>query len=318
MKRLSSFLICGAAVLVGLGAAAQPTPAAPKGGAVSPGAASQVREAALVPAVQKASPAFLKFHDSSKGKFGQIQSLLSQIESGKVLHDGDAEKLDKMMFEYANELKAAFDQASADAKEAAESKGRKGSVESLKVFETQAQQHEQASKGFESRMIIVQNKLKSGEIKLDKQLLQKMSPGEMQQFKQFLAPGALQQMEQLHPDLMKGAPAKSSLERTEETPQLVAQAIPVPLGCRVADLVGNLIEEKAEAALAFSCIGPCKAKNWTACVNCIVSKGPAAINAWNTFVGCWNGAGPCNWRPWTWGNCARKAACLAVFIAKLA
>lgn len=314
MKRLVLLGLFASTAVLGLPATPEKTPAAAQGGIIAP-TDSKIREAAL--SVSPASPAFLKLHDSSKSKFDDIQSLISQIESGKLLHDGDAQKLDKLMFDYANDLKAAFDQASMDAQDASKSKGQKGSVQSLKTFEDLAQQHEQASKTFEPRMVQIQSKLKTGEIKLDRPLLQKMSPGDLQEFKKFLAPSAFQEMERLHPDLMKGSPNKVRLEQAAE-PELLAEAIPVPFSCRVADVVGNLIEETADASLAGQCIGTCLARNWTACVNCIISKGPAAINAWNTFVRCWNGAGTCDGWPWHWGNCLRKAACLAQLIARLA
>lgn len=273
-----------------------------------------------ISAVSRPSAAFLKLQDSSKGKFEQIQSVLSGIETGKVIHDGDNQKLDKAMFDYANELKAAFDLATKEADDASKSKGRQGSTQSLRVFEDMAQQHEQVASRFESRVSTIESKMKTGEIKPERALLQKMTPSEMKEYRQFLTPSGLKEMERAHPDLMK-ANAQSSLDRPEKLQQqLIAQAIPIPLPDRIDTLFANLIDDlgprSAEASLAAPCVGPCYQKNWGACAACIATKVPAAVSAWNTFVGCWNGAGTCDWRHW--GNCVRKAACLAVLIGKLA
>lgn len=317
MKRIFQTVqiaLSGAATLLTLTAFAEsPTPAAVGGVMKAP--PSQVREAAAPPATD-ATPAFLKLHTSNKGKFDQIQGLIAQIENGKVVHDGDTQKLDQLMFDYANDLRAAFDQASHDAQDAGKTNGKLGSVQSLKLFEDQAQQHADTSKTFEPRMQAIQSKLRTGEIKLDRPMLLKMSPADMQQFKQFLSPPALQEMQKLNPDLMKGSPNKVQLEETA-TPELIAVAIPVPLSDSVEELLGNLIEEKADASLAAPCVGMCIAHNWPGCVSCLVSKGSGAINAWNSFVGCWNGSGTCDGWPWHWLNCVKKAACLAQLIYRL-
>ena len=298
MKRFVLVTLCASIAVLGPRASAQPAPT-PAKGAVSPQAAAKIPEGGL-----PASPAFLKLHESSKGRFEQIQSLISGIESRKLVHDGDFENLDKLMFEYANDFKAAFDQASGEADEASKSKGQRGSIQSLKTFEPRVTQ--------------IESKMRTGEIKLDKPILQKMSPSDLQEFRKFLTPSALQEMERLHPDLMKGT-AKSSLARPEE-PQFVAEAIPIPFSYRVDTFVANLINvlgpRTAEASLAQPCVALCSQQNWSGCASCILSKTQPAKNAWGTFLGCWNANSPCDWRHA--GNCARRVGCLWNLISKLA
>jgi hypothetical protein len=317
MKRLLVRSFLGAALVAGTVSAFAADP--PKTASEAPKAA--VAERAGNPPTRM-SPSFEAAHGQASSFFDNYLGTLTRIETDKLIRDGDAEALEKSGFSYAESMKRAFDLASSEAQEAGKSQGKLGNVASLKMFEETAEKHQQASITFERRFNQIQFQLKSGEIKLDRPILQKMGPADLKQFKQFLAPQGLQEMERLHPDLMKGPVGKSSLESHEEPVEYVAVATQVSVADQMDALLGNLIEDlgprKAEAGLVVPCIGPCIQRNWTACVNCIVSKGPAAINAWNTFVRCWNGAGTCNGWPWNWGHCIQKARCLAQLIAKLA
>lgn len=271
--------------------------------------------------MSKATPGFLGKQKQVEGSFESLMIIIHRIESGKTIREGDAEAIEKQGMEYAKAFKEAYDQASADAQEAGDSKGEKGSVASFLLFEQTAKKHEQSVKGFQAKMEGIQLKLKAGDIKLDNQLLLKMSPTDKQQFKRFLSPKAFQEMQRLHPDLMRDAPAKSDLSPREETPGVVAEAIPVSIPCQFETFLDNLVQDlgptKAEASIAWQCRTPCLQKRWVDCWNCIRSKGPQAVAAWNTFVNCWNGAGTCNGWPWNWWNCVQKARCLATLIYKL-
>lgn len=75
-----------------------------------------------------------------------------------------------------------------------------------------------------------------------------------------------------------------------------------------ASTVGNLIVPTAHAALVWKCVKPCKDKKWGECAQCIGNAGPAAVNAWNDFVSCWNQKSKWWWRAW----------CLVKFVARLA
>src|SRR4051812_5426743 len=143
MKRLVLVLLCVSSTLLNVTAFAQKV--APP---TTTGPGQSVRRAEADPPAAKPSATFIRLHDATRAKFEQIQSLLSGIETGKVLREGDTQKLDKLMFDYANELKAAFDQASKDADEASQSKGQRGSAQSVATFEAMAQQHEQGSRSF--------------------------------------------------------------------------------------------------------------------------------------------------------------------------
>lgn len=260
------------------------------------------------------SPAFKAKIDPAGLKIGAIESILIRVETQKLITDKDSEDLGKTMYEYAEAMKAALDEALKDAEEAAKSKGEKGSTESLKSFEDTAKAHEARLKGIERKTKAIEGQLKMGTIRLDKPLLQKMAPVEMKEFRKFLSPEGNRQMEKMHPDLFKpGVPMKpgASLNLIEmsqlaDNVQGFCSSLP--------ENISNFLVSPAEAALAAGCIGPCIAKKWSECFACIAGKGPDAIKAWNTFLSCWNGCGTC-WKPWNWWC---KAKCLAKFIVKLA
>ncbi|MEA2329433.1 MAG: hypothetical protein QOE68_4392 [Thermoanaerobaculia bacterium] len=299
MKRLVLVFVCATLSLMSVAASAQ-----------KPSLPSEAPAA-------RVSGEFMKAHDSTNAKFEEIQSLLSGIEREKVIHEGDTQKLDKLMFDYAKQLKAAFDQATRDADEAAKSKGQRGSAQSAVTFESLALQHEKASRSWEPRLNQIQSKLATAEIKPDVAALKNLSAAGLQEYRKSLTPAGLKEMERVHPELMK---ASSHSRLGTPDPRLVAQGIAVPLSDQIDRAVSQFIDEvgpdSAGASLAAPCVSSCSQKNWGACAACILSKTPAAIAAWNTFTSCWNSIGTCDWRHWQ--NCARKAACLATLISKLA
>lgn len=250
-------------------------------------------------------------------KLASIESLLARVESSKVISEKDSEDLGKTMYEYAEAMKNAFDKATKEAEKASKSQGKEGDVQLLNQFENTAKVHERRMQQIEGRTQKLDGLLKVGAIRLDRPLLQKMTPQERGEFRQHLQPKGIQEMEKLHPDLFKGMQNIPMQKPGVSTaPDDGTQVSSLDSICCMAAVskVGDLLVSPAEAALAAPCIGKCLAKNWTACAACVASKGPEAIRAWNSFVGCWNGAGKC-WKPWTW---PKKAWCLAKLIGKLA
>ncbi len=78
--------------------------------------------------------------------------------------------------------------------------------------------------------------------------------------------------------------------------------------------LGDLLVSPAQAAIAIHCVAPCAAKNWGACATCVVGAGAQAVEAYNSFVSCWNGSGKLGWAPrWLW-----RSWCVAKLVAKLA
>lgn len=266
--------------------------------------------------VSTPSAAFKAVHDPLEGKLKAIEGVLSGVERRKLVAQADVE-LGIQMYQYAEAMKAAFDQAMKDATEAANSQGERGSVGSLKTFEDTATAHERRVRAIEMQSKRVESGLKNGSIKLDRAVLERMEPTDREEFRNFLEPPARKDLEKAYPELFKGA-AKTSLDRSRAT-QLAENSQQC---CRtLPEKVGNFLVAPAEAKVVIGCVGPCKQAfqnkknpNWAACLNCIVAGGQQAIAAWNTFVSGWNGCGKCT-KVVTW-PC--KAFNLAIFIAKLA
>jgi len=212
-------------------------------------------------------------------------------------------------------MKAAFEAALKDAERAANSQGREGNVGPLDNFEKTAKAHERRMRGLESKITAIQGKIKTGEIKLDKSLLMKMTPTERGEFQSFLTPRGLRLHQQQHPDLFRPGPLRDGFLLKPLDEILLASAF--SRFCRaLPEQLSTFFVSPAEAAVAVGCIAPCIAKNWGLCSTCVVGAGTAAISAYNSFVGCWNGCGSCKWyKPW---NCACKAKCLTFFIGRLA
>ena len=115
------------------------------------------------------------------------------------------ENTEKEMYAYAEQMKAAFDEAQSEADKAAKSGGRQGNTALLNSFETMAKKHEARANNLAKNFERIEAGLKTGEIVLDKPVLMRMSPQEKNEFKKFLAPQGLQKMERLHPGILNSS-----------------------------------------------------------------------------------------------------------------
>ncbi|MDD5394981.1 MAG: hypothetical protein PHE17_18335 [Thiothrix sp.] len=253
---------------------------------------------------------------ANETKLSSIEGTLSRIKSQKLVKLGD-EGMDQSMYAYAESMKSAFDLASSEALKAAKSNGREGNVGLVGAFEKMAKVHEQRTALLEGKLKAIDSGVKAGDILLDKSLLQRMTPSERSEFKGTLSPGAIRNYERLSPGLLnlRVGPTSSLM------PDVLALGV-APVAednsCFNTSLsaIGDFFLSPAEAAIAAPCVGVCWSRNWSACTACVVAAGPAAINAWNAFVGQWNGCCGCKWyKPWC---CACKAAAVAKLVAKLA
>jgi len=260
------------------------------------------------------SPAFKVKIDSATLKLNEIESHIEKINREKIVRINDAENLEKTMYEYAEHMKAALDAALQEAQKAGESKGKEGSVRLLKNFEDTAKAHEPRVNKLAKNLESIEAKIKVGTIKLDKPLLQQMTPSEREEFRKFLAPEGIKNMEKLHPDLFKPGTEPGASLNLSDRYQVVSS---IGGFCNsLPEQIGKFFVSPAEAALAAPCVGSCLAQNWAGCVACVVTAGPSAVNAWNDFKSCWYGACGCKWyKPMC---CAKKAWCLVKFIGKIA
>lgn len=259
--------------------------------------------------------AFAKTLRLNEAKLASIEKTLDGIKSKKTISLSD-EGMDQAMYAYAESMKAAFDLAATEAKQASESKGRKGNPNLLGAFEKMALGHEVRTAKLEGKMKAIGDSVKKGDILLDKKLLKKMTPAERKDFKKDIQPGAILKYERTFPGLLGSNEGPTNPVLTEIRGVEVQADGQYCAGNSVAGAIGDFLMPTAEAAYAAPCVAVCAAKNWAGCVSCVVAAGSQAVQAWNGFVREWNGCCSCKWyKPWC---CLCKPAALAKLIAKLA
>lgn len=227
---------------------------------------------------------------ANEKKLVGIEALLGRVESSKLITERDSDDFGKSMHEYAEAMKVALDSAGSDA-------------QLLRNFEQTAKGHEHRLKQLEARTQKIDTQLKAGTIRLDKPLLQKMSPQDRGEFKQYLAPEGVKEMEKLHPDLFKGGlPPPGAMKPG-------ASAVPADGGYAAQGWYGTLLE-----AAGNLLVSPAQAEIAAQTATFLAQQAAAVTQAWATYNACWNNAGTC-WKPWTWWA---KAKCTAALIARLA
>lgn len=251
-------------------------------------------------------------------RLSAVEGTLTKIERSRLVQAGDGEAIEQGLFEYAQQMVAAADRARQEAEGAGRSGGLQGSVQALKLFEDTAEAHRARIEQVPTRMQAIEQRLQRAEIKLDRPVIEAMTPAELTEFAGFLAPEGLQEMRRLYPKLFEvkvlPLPKHGSLQ-PHLSPRRAAGAAAGFCGT-MSQRVGQFFLGQARASAAVPCIGPCWSHNWPVCLGCVVNFGNQVIGAYNSFVNCWNGSCGCRWyRPWC---CAAKAWCVVKLIAVLA
>ena len=222
---------------------------------------------------------------TAEASFQRLQGGFEQLRSLRTLTARDLEApLDQT---YASGMNDLFNQVAGNAKLASESKGAKGDVQGLKVFEDLAQTHEASLNREEQANDEFMARVQAGDVLIDAKLVATWPARDQQAFKAFLSP--------------RGVGSYPSL----------AKVAAIPMEPQRLALVGPTATQCSAAA---PCIAPCYAQQWTACVNCIMQATAKAKAAWAQYQSCKGGAGKPRWMPLKiW-----QAGCLTKFIAVLA
>jgi len=247
------------------------------------------------------------------GVHAKMSAKLDKINSSRLITEQDLvedAEFDTEMMAYANGMKAAFDQALQEAEAASKSEGREGNSVSLKAFEEMAKVHESKFKAMEARQSKLELKIKDGTITLDKSVIQKSSPVQLREFRDFLSPQGLQKNYWIHPQL-KQLGMNMPLDYLRDA-GFVDQAKEIYYA--IPGALSAFLVAPAEASLAWGCVSPCWNRNWSECSQCIARVAPGAGPIWNQFVSCWSGSGKAWYTPWFW----HRAGCLFTFVYKLA
>jgi hypothetical protein len=234
----------------------------------------------------------------------ELEKIADGILEKGVLSGEEGDRYDALTNDYASSMMAAYQIVYTAAETAGKSEGKEGDARLTAEFELLASKHETRTVALALKWEKIHAAIAQGEIKEAHLTIPQGTPSPVQQLTQE-GQQQLAMRDVLRPEFLQiaalGEQEKSSFANSCKS---------------AASVIGNLIIPTAEAAQIARCVRPCVAKNWSACVSCIRNAGPVVINAWNDFVGCWNGTGACKWyKPW---NCVKKAWCLAKLIAVLA
>jgi hypothetical protein len=201
-----------------------------------------------------------------------VEAMITRLEGAQQITQRNSDDIDEELLAYATGIKTAYDQAQAQAQAAGQSKGTEGNVENFLYFEQTAQSEQKKARLIQKRLEALDAKIRAKRVRF----------------------------------------VDSSSAREPEAESVVLATYTRFLGSLSSCIDGDWsLVSSAEAALAIPCIAPCAAHDWGKCATCIVSKAPGAIQAWNQFQSCWNGAK----KPF---QAAKRAACVVVFLAKIA
>lgn len=233
-----------------------------------------------------------------------INNIFDAIGINKVITEANAKALDQSMIEAADSAYNAFTAALEEAQALADSGGKKGNVQAVIYFENTVRTYQTKVTQIQKQLDSIEAKVKAGTIKLDKALLQQMTPIEIQEFKGFLAPAARDIMINTYPAIFKVSSVDLYLNQAQQ------MAHSVMAFCEfLPEQMGNFWIGEAEATLAKPCIPLCAAQNWGGCAACILASAPAAIDAYNNFKKKWNGC-----KGWWFKKWACRSYHLANFI----
>ena len=200
----------------------------------------------------------------------EIETILQRVETSKIvqLNDEPFETLiDKLCDHWIEGMKRERIAAGNDKNK-------------LNELQKVAKNHEIRLRAVENRIKVIEGKIKTGEIRLSKPVLQTMNQTEIEEFRKFLLPDALNQYEKLHPEIFK--------PRTTPPTKGMKQDIPVDNNLSIAQDFLNLLPDLfVTPAYATNCFDVCD----------------------SNFLSCKAGCCRCKWyRPWC---CACRTGCYA-------
>jgi hypothetical protein len=241
----------------------------------------------------------------AESQLTELERLADNILAKGAMTAEDGERNDVLTNEYASSMMAAYQIMSTATETAGRTEGQEGDARLTAEFELVASKHETRTIALALKWEKIHAAVAQGEIKEAHLTLPEGSTSPVKQLTQEGQQQLTRRDTVLRPDFLKIA-ARGDQEKSSFTGVCKS----------AASSLGNLIVPSADAAQVIRCVPPCVAKNWGACLSCIWNAGTAIRNAWNEFNSCYNSVGACKWyTPW---NCAKKAWCLARFIAVLA
>ncbi len=277
----------------------------------------------ILPAQANSSAAFKTKMDKADTKIKDIETLVAKIDNGKRASKGDAENLDRLMNEHVKAVDDAVKQTFADAEEAKQSKGQKGSTKSFLEFEDMAQKHEKRAKAVEAKIKKIDGQIKTGDVELDQSLLESMTPAERKEYMQYMTPSGREKMKKKHPKLLSGITVETNtLVDMGKTACGLCQSTCQTVGAFLTSIpktAGDLLIPPAEAAIGVSAGVACAATGPATIIACPAAIITAAVGysrAYSDWLACIAGKCGCAWyRPWC---CIGRIGCWVAYLVTCA
>jgi len=233
----------------------------------------------------------------------QLEGIASRIESKKLIALQDDKDMDRLMMEYANGMIEAFNASIENAKEYANSKGAKGSIQLLDDFEKTIPEHKNRVDALGRRYVDWEDdKIPKGDIILGRDILITFPPGVLDEFTRSLSKPALEKYRKLYPDLVKTEPVPKDAEG--EGPNLVDFGEATENFENCGSFEPGWASPSLSGSVAAGCAALCIAQNWPACIACIAAVLPQAPGIVQEFQDCWRNCGEhYEGRPWKKWKC---------------
>ena len=257
---------------------------------------------------KNASVEYKQKMDVASAKLKKMEVRLNKIEKNRVFSKDDADSMNMELDQYGNGMWNLYNEAVGKVKEANETKGQKGGNEEFLYFEDIAQGHVKRMKVLEAKHQKIENDIKNGKIKPEKDIIDTMTPQEKNEFKRSLTPEGRKEIEKAYPKMVGSS---MSFPSTQE----LAFTRFNDLCSDCSSTITNFFVSSAEASCAYGCYVICAATFGTGCVFCVLGTGVTAVNAYKSWSSCMSSCS-CHWyRFWC---CAKKTGCTTLFLATLA
>jgi hypothetical protein len=237
-----------------------------------------------------------------------LETALNTIEKQKIVTLSETDKISQSTLEYAKTVKSALDIALKDAESLAKSRGARGNIASLEIFEKTERINKPRLDKIGLKADALARKVRSGEIRFDTPSLERLSVPQRREFLNSLDAPAKGEYIKQYPEVFRsidiqGQDTRSSGKSLLKNLDGISSAM---------DSMENtsLSVPSLYAVAAIPCISLAKKKEWANLALCIAKVSSQAQAAYNNFKSCWDSA-----KKW---EVFKKAACLAEFIAKLA
>lgn len=271
---------------------------------------STLAQQKTVPAQERSSSAFKAKKEKAEKKIKEIESYVKKIDKEKRIHKGDAENLDRLINEHIESVNTAVKQTFADAEEAKNSDGQKGSVKSFLEFENMAKNHEKRAKAVHAKLEEIEKKIKEGDVELDKSLIESMTPDERKEYMKSMTPNGREKMKKKHPKLLSSISIDADMNFIDM--KKIGESVSAFCACLPEEFI-NFFVSPAEASIGAGVAVACGGSYGIACPLAILGAVVAYTQAYEYMINCMERQCSCVWyRPWC---CSGRTWCWSVYIA---